>query len=121
MKIYKIIYTLFIVFSCASVLAEGNTRSEKKSAFTDHYGIVNAIYADESRIVISDVSLLYKHSSAFYNAQGRRISNIKRKLKPGTVVKYHYYQKPPNLILKDVKVISMREFNRAKETEGELF
>ena len=121
MKIYKIIYTLFIVFSCASVLAEGNARSEKKSVFTDHYGIVNAIYSDESRIVISDVSLLYKHGSAFYNAQGRRISDIKRAFKPGTAVKYHYYQKPPNLILKDMKVISMREFNKAKETEGELF
>jgi len=102
-------------------LAERNSRSEKESVFTDHYGVVNAIYSDESRIVISDVSLLYKHGSAFFNAQGRRISDIKRALKPGTAVKYHYYQKPPNLLLKDVKVISMREFNKTQETEGELY
>jgi hypothetical protein len=121
MKIYRIIFTLLLALSCASVFAQSNSRSEKKSVFTDHYGIVNAIYSDESRIVISDVSLLYKHSSAFYNAQGRRVSSIKNILKPGTAVIYHYYQKSPNLILKDVKVISMREHNKAKETEGELY
>ena len=119
MKICNIIFTLLLVFSSAFVLAESNIRSEKKSVFTDHYGIVDAVYAKESRVVINDESLLYNHSSTIYNAQGRRVSNIDKILKPGMAVKYHYYEKSPYLIIKDIRVISKRAFNKAKETEGE--
>jgi hypothetical protein len=121
MKIYRIIYTLFLVFSCVSVLAEGNSRSENNSVYKDHYGIVDDIYSDESRIVISDVSLIYNHASAFYNARGRRVSGIKEILRSGTAVKYHFYQESPSLILKDVRVISMYEFNKAREANSDVY
>ncbi len=121
MKIYRIMTALFLVFSCASVLADSRLRSEKDSAYQDHYGIVNAIYSDESRIVIDDVSLLYKHGSAFINAQGRRFSGIKKAIKPGVAVKYHYYQQSANLVLKDIKLISMSELNKLRTKNSQMY
>jgi hypothetical protein len=123
MKIQKIVLTLCFIslFASESLLADRKNSSEQGSAFTDYYGKVNAIYSEESRMVISDISLLIQQGSRFQHANGSRIANIKHTLKPGTPVKYRYYTKQPNLVLKDLKIISMREFNRALAAPGEEF
>lgn len=120
MKTQSITHTfyLILVFSCASVQAETMSRTKTDTVYTARFGIVNAVYTNESRMVISDISLLYKYETNFYNIDGNRISDISNKLKSGTPVKYYYYQKPPYLILKDLKIITMHEFNESKKVIG---
>ena len=116
MKRHRIIYIIGLISAivCTPVLAENASFAEENSSYTDHYGIVDAIYIKESRLVISDINILYDHSSGFYGGNDSRIFKLKKRLKPGTPVKYHYYQKPPNLILKDLKIISKREFKKSQ-------
>lgn len=110
-KIYMIAYIFSIV--SMPLAAESAIFSEQSSSYDDHYGIINAIYTEESRLVISDVSLIYDHASGFYKRNGSRIKNFERRLKPGTPVIYHYYQQAPNLVLKDLKIVSMREYKKS--------
>jgi len=114
----KFIFLLLSVFGGNLVLADVDSSSEQGSIYTDYYGIVNVVYEKESRMVISDLGLNYTYASGFYNASGKRISNISNELKLGTPVKFHFYQKSSGNLLKDLKIISKREFDRSEEDEG---
>ncbi len=115
MKIHRVIYILSLlsVFGAATVQAEF-LPSKNSSVYKDYYGIVNAVYPKESRLVISDMSVIYNHASRFHDTSGNKISNITHALKSGTPIKFHIYQKPPYLILKDLKIISMQEYKRSQ-------
>lgn len=115
----KIIYTLLLlpVFGCNFALADNTASSEKGSSYVDQYGIVNVVYLGESRIVVSDVNLHFTFGSGFYKASGARISNIVNELKPGTPVKYHFYRKSSNRVLKDLKIISKREYENSQKPD----
>lgn len=119
MKIAKIIYVLFLLsgFGSNVALAERTSTSGQVSAYTDHFGIVNAVYLKESRIVVSDIDLHYTHGSGFYKDSGARISNIGKELKPGTPVKFHYYKKSSVFVLKDLKIISEREYKNSQKMD----
>jgi len=96
-------------------MAERNDSSETNSVYTDHYGIVDAIYLKESRIVISDMNYQYKkRSSSFFNIDGKRFSKLKKVLTIGTPVKFHYNDnRAPVLMIKDLTVIPMREYEKS--------
>jgi hypothetical protein len=114
MKIQKMLFTFFLLSVCGteSVLAEDRT-SENSAAYTDQYGIVDAVYPEELRMVINDTSILYKHKSLFFKANGDKISyNKKRALPKGTPVIYQVKGKPP-YTLRGLKIISMREYKKS--------
>ncbi len=121
MKQSKVIYALLLlpVFGCNLALADNTASSEKRSSYVDQYGIVNAVYLDESRLVVSDVNLHFTFGSRFYKASGARISNVGNELKPGTPVKYHFYRKSSNRVLKDLKIISKQEFKKSQRSDDD--
>ncbi len=113
----RCMYFLLLTACSTTVIARENyplpVPSSKSSAFVDYYGFVNAVYPKESRIVISDMSLLYNNGSLIRNRGGSVISDIVSVLKPGTAVKYHVISKPPYLILRDLIVVSERELSHS--------
>lgn len=122
MKIYRAIFTLLLIFNSAFALSESKGLSSgNHSVYKDHFGIVDAVYPDKSRMVVSDRSLNYTHGTSFLNAQGRKVAKIKEVISPGVAVKYHYYQRSSELILKDIRVVSMNELNKARKTSLQLF
>lgn len=98
---------LILMLGCASIQAE----PKKGSAATVAFGIVNAIYPKESRMVIDDYSFRYTTNTKFYSSSGKTSAGSK-KLKPGTPIKFHAYEKSSQIILKDLKVISLREYKK---------
>ena len=117
MKINRIPLLFFVcyVFGCSySVLANDFIPGEKSSSYSDFYGIVNVVYPQESRMIISDISLKYTSASLFQNVYGSTIFNPMNELKSGMPVKYHVIHKKHELILKDLKVISRDEFERSR-------
>jgi hypothetical protein len=122
MKILKIFFALCllsVLFGSNFALADRENLSEQRASYIDQYGTVDAVYLKESRMVVSDMNLHYTHGSGFYKNSGARISNIGNELKPGTPVKFHYYKKSPILILKDLKIISEREYTNSQKPDGD--
>lgn len=113
MRIFRIIFTTILVTACISVNAGD------QSVYIDHYGVVDELYVDEKRVIIDDQNLNYNQMSIFYNARGRVVRGIKSILKPGVAVKYHYYQESEEMLLKDVKVISVREYEKSIKKASE--
>ncbi|MFK5950060.1 MAG: hypothetical protein QM500_14955 [Methylococcales bacterium] len=117
MKTRKTIYTLCLlsIFISMPVKAERDISSGKNPDNVDHYGIVDAVYSDKSCLIITDRLFCYTHESGFYNKSGQRIFSIGNTLKPGTPVIFHSYQKATKLMIKNLKIISMREFKKSKK------
>ena len=79
-----------------------------------HYGVVDAVFTDELRFVISDKSITYSSASQILDEKGKTLLKKTDSLL-GKYVKYHYYRptydSAPFLI--DLKVISDDEYNQA--------
>ncbi len=117
MKTGRTIYTLCLlsIFVSMPVWAERGVSRGKNINNVDHYGIVDAVYSDKSCLVITDRLFCYTHESGFYNKSGQRIFSIGNTLKPGTPVIFHSYQKATKLMIKKLKIISMRDFKKSQK------
>lgn len=114
MKILSIKYTLFLLY----FFSNGIVLAESSSAFTDHYGKVDAVYSKYSRLVISDLDLHYTYGSSFYKESGARITNIGNELKVGTPVNFLFFKNSAgHLVIKKLKIISEREFRRSQKSD----
>lgn len=114
MKVHRTIQLFFLISvlgTSTSALAADN------SVNTETYGIVDAVYPKESRMVIDDTSILYNQNSSFFKANGDSISNIKSALPTGTPIIYQVIKKPPFLIIHGLKIISMREYKNSQEKD----
>lgn len=105
---------LFIVlfFGSISVQAESG---EGRSVYTEYYGLVDAVYPEKSHVVLGDVGLNYTHGTSFFKSNGKRFSDISNVLVLGTPVKYQYIEQPPSLVLRELRVISIQEFERSRK------
>jgi len=74
------------------------------------YGIVDAIYPEESRVVIDDMSIQYNDQSDFKNLFGRKLSGSEKKLKTGTAVKYQIGNRGKSSFIEKLEVISKRKY-----------
>jgi len=109
-----IISALFLGLFCNNVYSD-NVESENAS-----YGVIDAIYHEESRVIIDDRSFNYNSQSDLRNKRGDTILNISSSLQKGSFVKYHFIPaKKPALFLVDLKIISEQELNESLEFNGE--
>ncbi len=113
MKIHRIIQLFFLI----SVLGTTNSMAEDSSVNTETYGIVDAVYPEESRIIIDDTSVLYNHESSFFKANGDSFYDKKSALPTGTPVIYQVIKKPPYLIIHGLKIISMQEYKNSQSND----
>lgn len=113
MKKYGIVYTLFLILVVWTGLVSADRRSS--SSFSEHYGIVVAIYPKESRLVISDMNLHYTYGTGFYKESGARLSIIKNELKLRSPVRFSFYKTKAGLVLKTLKIVSKREARSSRE------
>jgi len=74
------------------------------------YGIIDAIYPDESRVVIGDISIKYDNQSNFKNLFGRVLSGSEKTLKPGTMVRYRIANQGKTPLIQELEVISKRKY-----------
>jgi len=82
-----------------------------------HYGVVDAVYADELRFVINDESITYSSASQIIDKKGKTLLKKTDSLL-GKYVKYHYSPTYNSaLFLIDLKVISDLEYNQAMEPQ----
>ncbi|MCK5830696.1 MAG: hypothetical protein KAH20_10380 [Methylococcales bacterium] len=111
MKISSLIYMLFLLYSFSNKIA----LAESSSAFTDHYGKVNAVNSKYSHVVISDFRLHYTDGSDFYKESGAPISNIGNELKSGMPVKVSYFKNSSgDFVIKKLIIISEQEFRKSR-------
>lgn len=116
MKIGKLIYMLFLLSIFASNPISAESRNSSKQIFDDttYYGIVYQLYSEQSLLVISDMRVFYTKDSGFYDDTNVRISSIRQKLRAGTPVKFNIYQNKLGDELKDLQIISKREFDKSE-------
>ena len=107
------IILLFFLFVCSRVYAE-NFPSKDSSAEIDYYGQVDAVYSEELRVIIGDISFNYNTKSLFLDRHGNTLINIDRSIKNGMYVKYHVSPiSDSSFVIIDLKVIPENEYNSA--------
>ncbi len=119
MKIHKIIQLFFLIslFGSTNIMAKDSI-SGNSATFADAYGIIDAVYPEEMRLVINDRSIVYKRESSFFKANGDIIARIKKNLPKGTPVVYQLAKKSSFIYLRGLKIISMREYKNARKNLG---
>ncbi len=117
MKIYKIIYTLCLLWAFGNTPALAD-RADSPPVF--RYGLVDIVYPDKSILVIDDMSYYYTHKSSFFKNSGSRFFSIKS-LKQGTPVKFKFSKTSSGQLIKDLQVISKIEHKKLKKSFLRLF
>lgn len=79
-----------------------------------HYGRIDAIYLQESRIVIDDMSLAYTDNSHFINSFGREISANKIKIDEHNYVEYQQINNGEINTLQKLKVLTEQDYKYIK-------
>ncbi len=118
MKTNKIIQLFFLIslFGSANIMAK-DSMSGNSATFSDTYGIIDAVYPEEMRLVINDMSIEYRRDSSFFKANGDDITRIKRTLPKGTPVIYQLAKKSSFIFLRGLKIISMREYKNSQRND----
>ena len=105
---------LCIVFLCPKIYAE-NFPSQDTSSDTDFYGQVDALYPEDLRIIIGDISFNYNNKSLFFDKRGNTIINISRSIQEGQYIKYHISPTSiSSFFIIDLNIISEDEFKNAE-------
>lgn len=102
--------TLFMGLLCNNAFAKYDGDED------DSYGIIDAIYPEESRIVIGDRSINFDSRSRFNGEQGETIIDMKVSRIIGSYAKFHVTPTgKESLFLIDLTLISESEFNQSQE------
>ena len=111
MKIKEIMFGLALTTLSVStpIMADADPLEEAR-VDKALYGIVDAIYPEESRVVIDDMSIQYNDQSDFKNLFGRKLSGSEKKLKTGTAVKYQIGNRGKSSFIEKLEVISKRKY-----------
>ncbi len=97
-----------------------NAYSDDVESESDSYGVIDALYPEEYRIIIDDRSFYYNSQSDLRNKRGETILNISSLLQKGIFVKYHFLPaEKPALFLVNLKIISEQELNESLEFDGD--
>lgn len=107
MRKYLYRLTLFAVFFLLPAMASSEEMDESS------YGVIDAVYLHESRLVIDDASILYTDQSRFKNSFGRQLSDV-GKVKKRSYVKYSLIEDGESLTLRELQIISKQEYDYEK-------
>ncbi len=112
MKIKEITCRLILtaLLTHTSLTVADNSSSEESSADEAIYGIVDATYPEESRVVIDDMSIQYNDQSDFKNLFGRTLSGTEKGLKKGVAVRYRLGNQGKTTFIQELEVISKRKY-----------
>lgn len=79
-----------------------------------HYGRIDAIYLQESRIVIDDMSLAYTDNSRFINSFGNEISVNKINTDEHNYVEYQQVSNDEINIVQKLRILTEQDYNYIK-------
>ncbi len=104
-------FFLITLLGSTTVIADDSSLEQKEGAENTYsYGIINAIYPEESRVVIDDMSIQYDNQSAFKNLFGRTLSGTEKILKAGSMVRYRIGSQGKTQFIQELEVISKRKY-----------
>jgi|GEM_PF-5490224 len=88
---------------------------ERRVRLQERLGKVDAIYPEQSRVIINDMSYFYSPATVIQTQYGSTVLKIEDVLKKGMPVKMYVNQKGDNLILKGLKIISQDELKASRK------
>jgi len=109
---------ILILFSFMFGMISNTVQADDYQSNTYSFGVINAVYQNELRIVINDSSINFNSVSDLRDQYDETILNISGELKKGVYVKYQTSQTSNSTkFLTNLKVISKYEFDEHQENE----
>ena len=117
MTTYKFIQIIFFTCTFFSLNAIANESEENEKALL-FYGKIDAIYLQESRIVIDDMSMAYTNDSIFRNSFGRKISVKEINISNHNYVKYQKINNGQINIIQKLSILTEQDYNYIKAQQN---
>lgn len=114
---YKLFY-VFVLFWLVFASQAETVITTESSSNIEYYGKIDAVYADELRIIINDTNLNYSHSSQLLRQNGRAISRVDRELKQGSYIRYSISSGVEFPQLKKLQIIPEATYLTAQNSES---